>query len=411
MSYALWNPTAYYLIDDEVLHLGSLYKSIADNFDSEPPSANWVLIPPIGGVNSVVAGSNVTITGTPSNPVVNAIIPPSFVETLTVGTNLANVGTATNPILDVSINANIDMNSYEIQKSGNISFNQFVGDARLDGCKEVKAFGGADLNLNNDGGGSIVFTTNSSARGSVNGIGQWNFNGPVSMNQYDLQSVGYISSNNSNIVIEQLNSLGNITFLVNGAATMSMDASSVAFGLPPIYTGVPLTNGTLANKQYVDSKVFNPIVGSFSSSTTQLQTGGIASTATPITYDTTEYATSGVSVVNNSEIKVTKTGVYKFSYSVQLDKSGGGNSICEIWIRINGNNVPRSASQCVVAGQTGETFPFCEYILPLNANDSVEVIFMSADATMAVTFFPASGTAPNDVPVTPSIIANIIQIS
>jgi len=409
MSYALWNPTAFYLINDEVLHLGSIYRAIADNFDSEPPSVNWVLVPPVGGINSVVAGSNVTITGSPNNPVVNAIIPPSFVETLTAGTNLANVGTATNPILDVSINANILMNTFEIQNSGNVSFSQTSGDARLDGCKEITTY--TDLNLKNDGSGSILFTTDSLVRGSVDYVGQWNFNSPVSMNQNDLQSVGYISSNNSAISIEQLNALGNITFIVFGSAVMGMDASNVAFGIPPIYTGAPLTNGTLANKQYVDSKVFTPIVGSFSSSTTQLQTGGIANTATPITYDTTEYATTGVSFINNSQIKVTKTGVYKFSYSIQLDKSGGGIDKCQIWIRINGNNVARSASEVVVAGNNGETFPFCEYILPLNANDYVEVMFLSADATMAVSFFPASGTAPNNVPIVPSIIANIIQIS
>lgn len=155
---------------------------------------------------------------------------------------------------------------------------------------------------------------------------------------------------------------------------------------------------------------FSPAYGSFSSSVTQLQTGGVANTPTVITYDTVELVKDVALVPGSpSQIRVSNTGVYKFLYSIQLDKSGGGVSVCDIWIRVNGTNVPRSSGQVVVNGPNGETLPCVEYLLSLNAHDFVEVVFSSPDATMAVTAFPENLVV--GIPSIPSIITNIIQIA
>ncbi len=99
--------------------------------------------------------------------------------------------------------------------------------------------------------------------------------------------------------------------------------------------------------------------------------------------------------------------MYKLTYSIQLDKTGGGTSVADMWIAINGTAVPDSASRCVVVGQNGETFPFCEYLIPMSAGQYVEVYFFSPDATMAATSFVA---AP-PIPAVPSIITNVVQIA
>lgn len=174
------------------------------------------------------------------------------------------------------------------------------------------------------------------------------------------------------------------------------------------FANVVGSNG-LIQPQYLPFPL-NVSYGSFSSSQTQTQTNGVANTPTVITHDTTEIA-NGVALVpgNTSRIRVSQTGVYKFLYSIQLDKSGGSTSVCDIWIRVNGTNVPRSAGQVVVAGPNGETLPCVEYILSLNANDFVEVVFSSVDSTMAVTAFPENLVV--GIPAIPSIITNIIQIA
>ena len=144
--------------------------------------------------------------------------------------------------------------------------------------------------------------------------------------------------------------------------------------------------------------------GSFCS--TQSQTVLGASTPTAITYNTTEIAQ--YTNYLGSRIYVQRSGVYRFTYSVQLDKTGPGVDRCEIYIAVNGTPVPRSGGQIVVAGNNGETFPFCEYILQLTAGQYVEVFFNSSDATMTAQHFPE---VVGQYPEIPSIISNIQQIA
>ena len=151
---------------------------------------------------------------------------------------------------------------------------------------------------------------------------------------------------------------------------------------------------------------YNVAYGSFGSNQTQIVLG--ANTDTPITHNQT-YITSQTAIdpANPSRIVVSISGVYKFSFSIQLDKLGGGTSLCEFWIKKNGINVPSSACRAVVVGNNGETFPYCEYIIQMNAGQYLEVYIVSADITMSAAAFVAAGT----IPAVPSIITNIIQIA
>lgn len=143
--------------------------------------------------------------------------------------------------------------------------------------------------------------------------------------------------------------------------------------------------------------------GSFSLNTTKVVTA--ANTPTVIPYDTVE-ASRGITVQNTSNIVAPVKGFYEFNWSIQLDKAGSGNSVCDIWLRKNGQDIPRSAGQVVVAGNNGETLPFVNYILELNANDRVQVVFASPDVTMAATFFAAK-VSPFVCPAIPSIIVTM----
>lgn len=148
------------------------------------------------------------------------------------------------------------------------------------------------------------------------------------------------------------------------------------------------------------------IFGSFSLNTTQTVTG--ANVPTVIPYDTIEIA-RGVRYENGSQIVVPIKGIYEFNWSIQLDKSGGGSSAVDIWLRKNGADIPRSGGQVVVDGQQGETLPFVNYFLELEPNDYVEVVFASADNTVGATYFPAWTDPPNNYtrPAIPAIITTI----
>lgn len=158
------------------------------------------------------------------------------------------------------------------------------------------------------------------------------------------------------------------------------------------------------------TRTTNYTFASLTSTTTQLQPS--ASTPTTISFDTIEISSNFVFDLSNypTRVPITTTGIYKFSYSIQLDKAGGGVSVCDIWIRIDGNDLSNSCSQMVVNGTNGETLPFVEYVLQLNAGQYIEVCFASTDSTMGVTYFPAQ-SSPYVRPSIPSIIFNIYKLA
>lgn len=148
----------------------------------------------------------------------------------------------------------------------------------------------------------------------------------------------------------------------------------------------------------------NPkVYGSFYSLSTQVV--AVASTPLPIVV---EYSSISKYVsYNGTRLTVAVNGTYKVSYSTQLDKSGGGKSVCIFWIRLNGTNVANTASQCVVDAQAGESFPFVEYFLELKSTDYLEFCILSTDITMAATYYGAGA----NYPATPSIIVNVEKIA
>ena len=127
----------------------------------------------------------------------------------------------------------------------------------------------------------------------------------------------------------------------------------------------------------------------------------------PILFDTVEVGGAGFTLgTPASRIVVGTTGMYVLNYSVQFQKSGGNTRSVKIWLKVDNANVPRSASLITISGQGGETFPFCEYMVPLTAGQYFEFVYQSADTSVVATAFPATATAP----AIPSIIANVYRV-
>lgn len=146
--------------------------------------------------------------------------------------------------------------------------------------------------------------------------------------------------------------------------------------------------------------------GSFSSTQSQPVTG--ANTTTVLTMNTTEAASQ--TYVSGSRVYVQASGIYRIVYTIQMDTTSGGSQRVLIWLRQNGTNVDRSTSQFTIANN-GENVAACEYIVQLLAGDYIEIVFQSSDAGMTASAFIAGGTAPNNYPLTPSIIFDINKIA
>ena len=141
--------------------------------------------------------------------------------------------------------------------------------------------------------------------------------------------------------------------------------------------------------------------GSFYDTTTQLAT--VINTATAITFNNTDLS-NGVFIGSPaSRIIVDSEGIYNFDTSFQLDKTSGGVEEFYIWFRLNGVDVPNSASQIRIQGNNAEIFSSLNYFFNLKANDYVELMFSVSDLSVELKSFVA---AP-PVPAIPSIILTV----
>jgi len=141
--------------------------------------------------------------------------------------------------------------------------------------------------------------------------------------------------------------------------------------------------------------------GSFYDTTTQLAT--VINTAKAITFNTTELS-NGVFIGSpTSRIVVDSEGIYNFDTSFQLDKTSGGNENFYFWFRLNGVDVPDSASQIRIQGNNAEIFSSLNYFFNLKANDYIELMFSVSDLSVELKSFVA---AP-PVPSVPSIILTV----
>ena len=108
-----------------------------------------------------------------------------------------------------------------------------------------------------------------------------------------------------------------------------------------------------------------------------------------------------------SRIFVNQTGVYNFQFSAQLDKTGGSASAVYIWPRINGVNLPDSATKIVIDGPNNEIVAAWNFVLVLEANDYFELAWQSSDTDVVIPYVAASG----NIPAIPSIILTVAWVS
>ena len=108
-----------------------------------------------------------------------------------------------------------------------------------------------------------------------------------------------------------------------------------------------------------------------------------------------------------SKIFFTNTGLYNIQFSAQLDKTGGSASAVYIWPRINGVNVPDSATKIVIDGPNAEVVPAWNFVLVLQAGDYFELAWQSSDTDVVI----SAAAAASNYPGIPSIILTVTWVS
>jgi len=153
------------------------------------------------------------------------------------------------------------------------------------------------------------------------------------------------------------------------------------------------------------NKLFN--YGQFSDTTTQ---SGSADTAYSMKLNTTDFAHE-VSITNGSRITPANTGVYNLQFSAQLQNTANTTIDFDIWLAYTGSNVANSNTNVTltkVAGSLGRSVAAWNWMLPIRANDYVEIKW-SCNSSTGQLF--ANGTQTNPTrPAIPSVIATLTQI-
>jgi hypothetical protein len=146
--------------------------------------------------------------------------------------------------------------------------------------------------------------------------------------------------------------------------------------------------------------------GSFSDSTTQTLT---ANTATPIRFNTTEES-NGVTVGSpTSRLVIANAGTYNVQFSAQVDKTDGGQDDATIWLRVNGTDVPRTATDVTLEQSARRIVAAWNFVYTFTAGQYVELVWSSPDSSMRLL---AAGTRTGPVrPAVPSVICTVTRVA
>jgi hypothetical protein len=152
----------------------------------------------------------------------------------------------------------------------------------------------------------------------------------------------------------------------------------------------------------------NAFYGAFSDTTIQ---SASANTAYSMRLNTTDKA-NGFSVANGSRITAANKGVYNLQFSAQLRNTANTNITFDIWLAYTGSNYANSNTEIDVTkvpGSNGKMVAAWNFVLPIEANDYVELKWSCNDSTGQL-FATSSVTAPVR-PAVPSVIATITQVA
>ena len=118
---------------------------------------------------------------------------------------------------------------------------------------------------------------------------------------------------------------------------------------------------------------------------------------------------NGVSVSNNSRINVDYSGIYNLQFSMQLRRtSGGGPKQVIIWLRVNGVDVPNSATHVTFQASSDYLIPAWNFFIDMTSGQYVELMWTQDDAII-LTFEAANTIIP--YPAVPSVILTMNKIN
>lgn len=173
---------------------------------------------------------------------------------------------------------------------------------------------------------------------------------------------------------------------------------------------VPLVQSGANVKATLDTlRAYDANYGAFSSSVTQT---GSVSAGTVMTFTSTD-VTDGITLVSGSQLTAPISGVYNLQFSAQLKNTDNAQQDATIWFRINGVDLPNSATQITVpvrksAGIFGYAVASWNIFLNMTAGQYAQIVWLPTSTTVTVEALPSSVSPA--YPAIPSVIATMCQV-
>ena len=138
----------------------------------------------------------------------------------------------------------------------------------------------------------------------------------------------------------------------------------------------------------------------------------VGSTAV-VALDTTEEA-NGVYLSNTSRINVRNYGIYNVQFSLQLVNLANDAQYADVWFRVNGTDVPRSASRFDIparksAGVPSHVIGTVNTFIEMNAGQYVEIAGTTSSTDVSLEHYAADTGIPR--PAIPAAIVTVQYIA
>jgi hypothetical protein len=169
----------------------------------------------------------------------------------------------------------------------------------------------------------------------------------------------------------------------------------------------PITSDNLVTRPWYRffDEFFDLAVGSFYSTADQT---AVADTPAAITYNVTSF--SRYVSASGSQVSVSNGGLYNIQFSIQFENPDATEDNVVVWLRVNGADVPDTASWVTVPKKHGSLNG--KVILALNLfyefapRDVFQLFWLTEDARSAIGTVPAGANYPQS----PGVILTVNQV-
>jgi hypothetical protein len=173
-----------------------------------------------------------------------------------------------------------------------------------------------------------------------------------------------------------------------------------------------IDNITSAILGVVGMTSFSAPYGSFIDTST---VAAVANVSAPVLFNGVNTNSSQVYIgTPTSRIYITNAGIYNYQYSLQITNSAAHIHTVTVWIRQNGVDVVDSASEVNLPVKRGSvnsaTILSVNYLIPVQAGDYIELMYVADDTAVSLVTIPASVVAPIH-PAAPAVILTVTFVS